>query len=81
MTLTRSTDKRVFSIVNFDNYDPNDKFFKFAAWKGNLKPWLPKTGSMEALNEGLNQYYKKVINNFDKLVSIQLVGQCNYVKF
>jgi hypothetical protein len=29
MTLTRSTDKKVFSIVNFDKYDPNDKYFKF----------------------------------------------------
>jgi hypothetical protein len=66
--------------VNFDIYDPNDKFFKFGAWRVNLKPWLPQTGLMEALNEGLNQYYKKVINNFDKLISVQLVGQCHYVK-
>jgi hypothetical protein len=80
MTLTRSTDKKVFSIVNFDMYDPNDKFFKFGAWRINLKPWLPHTGSLDALNEGLNQYYKKVINNFDKLISVQLVGQCHYVK-
>jgi len=70
MTLTRSTDKKVFSIVNFDRYDSNDKFFNFHAWRMNLKTWLPHSGSYDALNEGLNQYYKKVINNFDKLESV-----------
>ena len=80
MTLTRSTDKKVFSLVNFDKYDPNDKFFKLQAWKINLKKWLPHSGSLDQVNEGLNQYYKKVVNNFEKLVSVQLVNNCHVVK-
>ena len=64
MTLTRSTDKKVFSLVNFDKYDTLDKFFKLQAWKINLKHWLPTSGQMDLVNEGMNQYYKKVVNNF-----------------
>jgi hypothetical protein len=79
MTLTRSTDKKVFSITNFDRYDPSDKFFLFQAWRINLKKWLPHSGSLDKLNEGLNQYFKKVVNNFEKLVQVQLVCQCHYV--
>lgn len=80
MTLTRSTDKKVFSIVNFDKYEPNEKFFKLNAWRINLNKWLPHTGSMEKINEGLNQYYKKVVNNFERLISVQLVNNCHMVK-
>ena len=80
MTLTRSTDKKVFSLVNFDKFDINDKFFKLQAWKINLKTWLPSSGSLDQVNEGLNLYYKKVVNNFERLVSVQLVNNCNVVK-
>ena len=78
--MTRSTDKKVFSIVNFDKFDPNDQFFKLQAWRINLKPLLPKSGTMDLLNEGLNKYYKKVVNNFEKLVSVQLVNSCTMAK-
>ena len=68
--MTRSTDKKVFSIVNFDKYDPNDKFFKLQAWKINLKQYLPLSGQMLLVNEGLSQYFKKVVHNFEKLISV-----------
>lgn len=35
---------------------------------------------MDLVNEGMNHYYKKVVNNFEKLVSVQLVNNCNIVK-
>jgi len=35
---------------------------------------------MDLLNEGLNKYYKKVVNNFEKLISVQLVNSCTMAK-
>jgi hypothetical protein len=43
MQLTRSKDKKIFSITNFDKHDKNGAFFKILAWSKtktmNLKPF------------------------------------------
>lgn len=50
MVLTRSRDKRVVSLVNFNRQDPKGEYFKIMAWTIKLKLWdvNPK------LNKGLN---------------------------
>ena len=55
MVLTRSTDKRIVSLANFNRYDPDGEYFKMMAWNIKLKPWdiNPK------LDKGLNEYYKQ----------------------
>ena len=53
MTLTRSRDKRVVSLVNFDRHDPFGDYFKLMAWTIKLKPWPIS----QKLNNGLNEYF------------------------
>ena len=37
MKLTRSTDKKIFSLVHFDPEDTEGKYFKLRAWYSKLK--------------------------------------------
>jgi hypothetical protein len=37
MVLTRSKDKKIISLTNFDPYDDHGKYFKIAAWTIKLK--------------------------------------------
>lgn len=54
MTLTRSTDKRCISLVNFENDNKDDKFFKLMAWSIKLQPFpIP-----QCLNDAMSNYYK-----------------------
>ena len=39
MVLTRSRDKRVVSLVNFNRHDPNGEYFKLMAWALKLKTY------------------------------------------
>ena len=55
MVLTRSTDKRIVSLVNFNRYDPDGEYFKMMAWTIKLKPWNISL----KLDQGLNEYYKQ----------------------
>ena len=74
-------DKKLISIVNFDKFEPNSKYFHLCAWDLKLVPWLPpKVMSMEPLQTGLNKYYHKVIHQFKELIEIQFVGSCKFLK-
>ena len=77
MALTRSKDKKIISLVNFNEKDKYGNFFKVLAWTCKLKPF----NISEKLNEGMNQYYKYIQkdNTFDKLVEVSIVGNNKYV--
>lgn len=53
MTLTRSRDKSLISLLNFDRQNQQGRFFKLLAWTVKLKP-IPVS---EVLNEALSKYY------------------------
>ena len=57
MTLTRSYDKRLISLLNFNpdysQYDDEQNYFQLKAWTTKLDPWTVS----EELNQGLNAYY------------------------
>ena len=39
MTLTRSYDKRLISLLNFSQDDEEQKYFQLKAWTTKLEPW------------------------------------------
>lgn len=55
MTLTRSYDKRLISLLNFSQYNEEKNYFQLKAWTTKLDPWAVS----EELNKGLNDYYMK----------------------
>lgn len=76
MTLTRSTDKRCISLVNFDFDNKNNEFFKLLAWTIKLVPFeIP-----EVINEALSNYYRDNFEFFHELVEVQLVCNCKMVQ-
>ena len=86
MTLTRSYDKRLISLLNFSQYDDEKNYFQLKAWTTKLDPW-PVSGDFKNLNQGLNDYYHKhmtpTANNrkhFNKLISVTFAGQCSMVE-
>ena len=77
MTLTRSKDKKIISLVNFNEKDKFGNFFKVLAWTCKLKAF----NISEKLNEGMNQYFRYIQkdNTFDKLCEVSFVGNSKYV--
>ena len=72
MTLIRSTDKRSMSLVNFENDNKDDQFFKLMAWTIKLNPFpIP-----QCLNDAMSDYYKQNFDTFDRLVEVRLVCNC-----
>ena len=80
MVLTRSKDKKIVSITNFDREDKNENYFKFLAWTNKLKPF-PKSGhDFSILESGINKYYSAIKDSFDELVELSLVGGSKFVQ-
>ena len=75
MQLTRSRDKSLISIVNFDKNDPCANYFKLMAWTVKLVPHDVDV----RLNEGMNLYLHGVKESFEELVEVVFVGRCQYV--
>ena len=75
MTLTRSKDKSLISLLNFDQLNKFGDYFKLLAWTIKLVPYEVK----QELNEGMNHYFSNIINTFDELVEVAFVGRCDYV--
>ena len=56
MKLTRSYDKSIISLTNFNGHDFKGQYFKVIAWTYKLGHYrIP-----ESLNNGLNRYYQEV---------------------
>ena len=56
MKLTRSKDKKIISITNFDENHPDGLFFKTLAFTNKLKVFST-ADNFEMLNNGMNYYY------------------------
>ena len=76
MTLVRSRDKRLISVVNFERNSDQGKHFKVLAFTTKLKVFP----IADELNEGLNQYYKGVMDSFESIVEISFVGKSQYLQ-
>jgi len=64
MVLTRSKDKKVISLTNFDESDDNGEYFRTLAWTNKLKKF-ETADEFQSLNIGMNAYYSKVKDSFD----------------
>lgn len=78
MVLTRSKDKKVVSLTNFDKNDENGEFFRILAWTNKLKKF-ETADEFQSLNLGLNQYYQRNKDTFDQLVEVSFVGNSKFV--
>jgi len=52
MTLTRSYDKRLISLLNFSQYDDEKNYFQLKAWTTKLDPVAIRDGKMVSTIEG-----------------------------
>ena len=76
MVLTRSTNKQLISLVNFDRENKYDEFFKLFAWSSKL---LKAHQISERLNYGLNGYFRRNQYKFHELIKVQFVGKNEYI--
>lgn len=67
MKLTRSTNKQIVSLVNFDREEKNEQFFKVYAWSPK---YLEEIHVEDELTEGMNRYYIANEENFYQLVEV-----------
>lgn len=51
MTLTRSYDKRLISLLNFSQYDDEKNYFQLKAWTTKLEPVAIRDGKMTSVLE------------------------------
>ena len=79
MVLTRSKDKKVISLTNFDENDDNGEYFRTLAWTNKLKKY-ETADEFQSLNIGMNAYYSKVKDSFDQLVEVSFVGNSKFVQ-
>ena len=70
MKLTRSTNKQIVSLVNFDTEAKNEQFFKIYAWTPKSLDYV-KVDDM--LIEGMNKYYRANEESFHQLVEVVFV--------
>ena len=70
MKLTRSTNKQIISLVNFDTEPKNDQFFQIYAWSPKS---LDEVKVEHKLIEEMNKYYKANEEKFHQLVEVQFV--------
>jgi len=76
MELTRSLDKKLISLCNFDSTNYRGHFFNVKAWYvKKLKPY----DVHQKLNRSLNKYYQENIVSFDHLESINFIGRNKYI--
>jgi hypothetical protein len=62
--MTRSKDKKIVSLTNFDQQNPDGQFFKTLAWTNKLKVFTT-ADNFEMLNNGMNNYYSNNLESFD----------------
>ena len=79
MMLTRSKDKKIISLVNFDRDSEKGEYFRVLAWTNKLKMFSP-TDHFEILNSGLNNYFQSVYETFEELIEVSFVGNSKFVQ-
>lgn len=76
MMLTRSKNKKIFSVANFDYLDDKQEFFKILAWTTKLKKFDVPSG----LAKGMNEYFKQNKEFFAELIEISFCGDNKFVE-
>ena len=56
MVMTRSKDKKIISLTNFDQFSEDGQYFKTLAWTNKLRIFST-ADNFEMLNNGMNEYY------------------------
>ena len=77
--MTRSKDKKVISLTNFEENHPEGQYFKTLAFTNKLKIFST-ADNFEMLNNGMNYYYSQNLDNFDELVEVSFVGNSKFVQ-
>lgn len=80
MVLTRSKDKKIVSIINFDREDSHGKFFKVLAWTNKLKTFPRACQDFSILENALDQYFSSIRDSFDELVELSFLGGSKFVQ-
>ena len=81
MELTRSRDKKVISLTNFDREDANGEFFKIKAWTSKLAVYRgPSKDDFESLNKGISHYFAEHKETFDKLLQLNFCGNSKFIQ-
>lgn len=79
MVLTRSKDKKIISLTNFEKFHPNEEFFKIKAWTVKLSRFKSQDNFV-SLQHGMNQYYARNKGSFDELIEVSFVGGGKFVQ-
>ena len=79
MVLSRSKDKKLVSLTNFDRNDDRKQYFKLQAWTIKLKPYTTPD-NFERLHQSLNTYFDENQKSFDTLVELAFVGSGKFVQ-
>lgn len=79
MVMTRSKDKKIVSLTNFDRTNPDGLFFKTLGWTNKLKVFST-ADNFELLNNGMNDYFSRNAESFDQLVEVSFVGNSKFVQ-
>ena len=67
MRLTRSSDRLIISLVNFDEFSKEGEFFKVCAWSPKTLQAIPVS---DKLNQGMNTYFRRVQDMFHELIEV-----------
>lgn len=76
MTLTRSKDKKVFSVINFDQENKLGEYFKLMAWTNKLDPFHFNP----EINQHLSLYFNGIKEHFEYLEEVAFVVNNSYIK-
>ena len=66
MKLTRSADRKIFSLTHFDPDHPTGQYFYIKAWYSLLKPFKIS----DQLLNGMNSYFEEVKQYFNDLIEV-----------
>lgn len=80
MVLTRSKDKKIISLTNFNRDHKCGQYFKVLSWTNKLKKFPRGNKDFSILEKGLNEYYAAVKDTFDEFVELSFVGNSKYIQ-
>ena len=80
MVLTRSKDKKIVSLTNFNRDHKGGKYFKVLSWTNKLKKFPGSNKDFSILENGLNEYFSAVKETFNEFVELSFVGNSKYIQ-
>ena len=77
MKLTRSKDRRLISITNFEKDNMKGDFFRLYAWSTRM---LRQIDVSDRLRQSMNKFYSQCKFNFHELEEVSFCGCGEYVQ-